>query len=94
LSATPTEQAHVDEEISIRTKRVPQLRHGATLQHCGHYCDRKDADRRIGGPRYPLSASRPKASVTQHDLHVSGEIVLVRFILVDRSQMNVVPRAG
>jgi hypothetical protein len=51
---TSREQAHGDDEISIRTKRTPQPRHGATLQNCGHDCDRKDADRNIGGPRYPL----------------------------------------
>jgi hypothetical protein len=41
----PGEQAYGDDEISIRTKRTPKPRHGATLQHCGHDCDRKDADR-------------------------------------------------
>jgi len=30
--ATLGEQAHADDEISIRTKSTPQLRHGATLQ--------------------------------------------------------------
>jgi len=34
---------------------TPQLRHGATVQHCGRDFDRKDADRNIGGPRYLLS---------------------------------------
>ena len=51
---TPREEAHGDGEISIGTKRTPQLRHGATIQHCGHDCDRKDADRKGGGPRYLL----------------------------------------
>ena len=49
FSGTPGEQAHGDYEISIRTKRTPQLRHGATLQRCGHDCDRKDADGKTGG---------------------------------------------
>jgi hypothetical protein len=54
FSATPGEQAHGDDGVSIRTKRKPKIRHGATLQYCGHDCDRKDADREIGGPRYPI----------------------------------------
>jgi hypothetical protein len=38
--------------------RATELRHGTTLQDCRHDGDRKDADRKIGGPRYALV--RPK----------------------------------
>ena len=51
---TPGEEAHGDQEVPVRKKRALQLRHSATLQRRGRDCDRKDADRKTGGPRYLL----------------------------------------
>jgi len=52
---SPREQAHDDKEISIGKKRTPEFRHRDRIRHGGDNNYGKDADRKIGGPRYLLS---------------------------------------
>ena len=51
---SPPEQAHDDKEISIGKKRTPEFRHRDRIRHGGDNNYGKDADRKIGGPRYLL----------------------------------------
>jgi hypothetical protein len=52
--ASPPEQAHDDKEISIEKKRAPEFRHRDRIRHGGDDSYGKDADRKIGSPRYLL----------------------------------------
>jgi hypothetical protein len=51
---SPPEQAQDDKEISIGKKRTPESRHRDGTRHGGDSSYGKDADRKIGGPRYLL----------------------------------------
>ena len=61
---SPPEQAHDDKEISIGKKRTPEFRHRDRIRHRGDNSYGKDADRKIGGPRYLLCAL---PSLPHHD---------------------------
>jgi len=49
------QQAHDDQETSIGKKSTPEFRHRDRIRHGGDNSYGKDADRRVGGPRYLLS---------------------------------------
>jgi hypothetical protein len=49
---SPPEQAHSDKEMG--KKRTPEFRHRDRTRHGGDDSYGKDADRKSGGPRYPL----------------------------------------
>jgi hypothetical protein len=51
---SPPEQAHDDKEISIGKKRTSEFRHRERTRHGGDNSYGKDADRKIGSPRYLL----------------------------------------
>ena len=51
---SPPEQVHGDKEVSIGKKRTPEFRHRDRIRHGGDNSYGKDADRKIGGPRYLL----------------------------------------
>jgi len=51
---SPPEQAHDDKEISMGKKRTPEFRHRDRIRHGSDHRYGKDADRKIGGPRYLL----------------------------------------
>jgi hypothetical protein len=51
---SPPEQAHDDKEISMGKKRTPEFRQRHRIRHGGDKSFGKDADRKIGGPRYLL----------------------------------------
>jgi hypothetical protein len=51
---SPSEQAHDDKGISMGKKRTAEFRHRDRLRHGGDDSYGKDADRKIGGPRYLL----------------------------------------
>jgi hypothetical protein len=51
---TPRKQPHRNEEIPIRKKSTPQFRHGGRIRRGENDCQRRDADRKGGGPRCEL----------------------------------------
>ena len=51
-SLSPFEEAHGDEEIG--KEGTPEFRHRDRIRHGGDGGQGKDADRKSGGPRYPL----------------------------------------
>ena len=62
-SLSPFEEAHGDEEIG--KEGTPEFRHRDRIWHGGDGGERKDADRKSGGPRYPLeNTSPPEADVS------------------------------
>ena len=56
-SLSPPEQAHGDKEIG--KKRTPEFRHRDRIRHGYDDSYGRDADRKIGGPRYLLASSHP-----------------------------------
>jgi hypothetical protein len=52
---SPPEQAHDDREISIGKKRTAEFRHRDRIRRVDDSSYGKDADRKIGGPRYLVS---------------------------------------
>ena len=54
----PPEQADRDEEISVGKEGATQPRHSDTIRHREDDCQRRTADRKNGGLRYPLRYRR------------------------------------
>ena len=52
----PALQAHGDEEIAVGKEWSMQPGHSDTVRHREDNCQGRTADRRTGGPRYPLRA--------------------------------------
>jgi hypothetical protein len=57
------EQGHDDKEISIGKKRMPEVRHRDRIRHGGDDGYGRDADRKIGGPRYLLGMGMDEKAV-------------------------------
>jgi len=66
-SLSSFEEAHDDEEIG--KERTPEFRHRDRIRHGGDGGQGKDADRKSGGPRYPLGPQAVVAKVDKTGVH-------------------------